>query len=204
MDDLTNSWNKLSLSEHEGGEFEFQAQHKSQEFFIVAKFFTPRISNVEAVARTFNPIWRSKNGFQVQTLGDHRMLFIFDNKVDVDKVLHNEPWSYDKHVVILQFYNKTLPLRDLAFRESLFWVQVHDIPISYMNQTTAEKLCSMIGEVIQMPGGPAAGQGFIRVSVQVDVTQPLCHGRVVTLETGKQSWVVFRYERLPNLCYWCG
>ena len=38
----------------------------------------------------------------------------------------------------------------------------------------------------------------------MDVTQPLCCGRVVTLENGEQSWVTFKYERLPILCYWCG
>ena len=205
MDDLSNRWNKLSLSEREGGEFKFQAQHKSQEFSIVAKFYTLRILNVEAVARTFNPIWRSKNGFQIQNLGEHRLLFIFDNKADVDRVLQNEPWSFDKHVVILQVYNKTLPLRDLVFRESLFWVQVHDIPIAYKNQAMVEELCSVISEVIHMPGGPSlGGQGFLRVRVRVDVTQPLCRGRIVSLENGEQSWVAFRYERLPNVCYWCG
>ena len=63
----------------------------------------------------------------------------------------------------------------------------------------------MIGKVIHMPGGPMlGGQGFMRVRVRVDVTQPLCRSRVVTLENGEQSWVVFKYERLPNLCYWCG
>ena len=91
MDDITKSWNKLSLSDREGDEFIFQAQHKSQEFMIVAKFFTPRALNVDTVAHTFNPIWRAKNGFQIQNLGDHRLLFIFDNKGDVDRVLHNEP-----------------------------------------------------------------------------------------------------------------
>jgi len=80
MEDITNSWNKLSLSEREGSEFKFQAQHISREFSIVAKFFTPRILNVEAVARTFTLIWRSKNGFQIQNLGDHKLLYIFDNK----------------------------------------------------------------------------------------------------------------------------
>ena len=91
MDDITKSWNKLSLSNREGDEFIFQAHHKSQEFMIVAKFFTPRALNVDTVAHTFNPIWRAKNGFQIQNLGDHRLLFIFDNKGDVDRVLHNEP-----------------------------------------------------------------------------------------------------------------
>lgn len=180
MEDITNSWNKLSLLEREGGEFKFQAQHKSQEFSIVAKFFTLRILNVEAVTCTFNPIWRSKNGFQIQNLGEHRLLFTFDNKTNVDRVLHNEPWSYDKHVVLLQYYSNT-----------------------HMNQSMVEELCSVIGEVIHMPGGPKlGGQGFMRVQVRLDVSQPLCHGRVMTLENGEQSWVVFKYERLPNLCYW--
>ena len=205
MEDITNGWNKLSLSDREGGEFKFQAQHKSQEFLIVAKFFTPRALNVEAVACTFNPIWRSKNGFQIQNLGDHRLLFIFENKSDVERVLRNEPWSFDKHVIVLQYFNKTLPLCDVVFKGTVFWVQVHDIPITYMNQATAKELCASIGEVMRMPvGSTLGGQGFMRVRVRVDVTQPLCCGRVVTLENGEQLWVTFKYERLPILCYWCG
>ena len=177
MEDITNGWNKLSLSDRERGEFKFQAQHKSQEFSIVAKFFTPKALNVEAIARTFNPIWRSKNGFQIQNLGDHQLLFIFENKSDVERVLHNEPWSFDKHVIVLQYFNKILPLRDVVFKEMVFWVQVHDISITYMNQATAEELCASIGEVIRMPGGSTlGGQGFMRVRVRVDVTQPLCRG----------------------------
>ena len=71
-----------------------------------------------------------------------------------------------------------------------------------MNQRTAEELCAKVGEVIHMPKDSyTSGQGFMRVRVQVAITQPLCRGRVVTLENGEQSWVIFKYERLPNLCY---
>ena len=71
-----------------------------------------------------------------------------------------------------------------------------------MNQATTKELCSMIGKVIHMLGGPTlGGQGFMQVRVRMDVTQPLYRGRVVMLENGEQSWVVFKYERLPNLCY---
>ena len=38
----------------------------------------------------------------------------------------------------------------------------------------------------------------------LDISQPLCRGRLITLEDGKNHWVSFKYERLPNLCYWCG
>ena len=44
----------------------------------------------------------------------------------------------------------------------------------------------------------------MRVRVLVDISQPLCRGKVLTLDDDKELWVSFRYERLPNICYWCG
>ena len=44
----------------------------------------------------------------------------------------------------------------------------------------------------------------MQVRVLVDVTQPLCRGRVISLDDDKDLWVSFKYERLPIICYWCG
>ena len=47
----------------------------------------------------------------------------------------------------------------------------------------------------------------MRVRVTLDLTLPLCQGRVITLAVGGggwKSWVSFKYKHLPNLCYWCG
>ena len=44
----------------------------------------------------------------------------------------------------------------------------------------------------------------MRVRVLIDITKPLCRGRKVTLEDGTTHWVSFKYEQLPNFCYWCG
>jgi hypothetical protein len=48
------------------------------------------------------------------------------------------------------------------------------------------------------------GENCIRVRVRMDITTPLCRGRILSMEEGKKRWAAFRYERLPNFCYRCG
>ncbi|XP_050273150.1 uncharacterized protein LOC126716163 [Quercus robur] len=167
---------------------------------------TSRALSIDAVARTFTPIWKTRNGFQIRNLGDHKFLFVFDNESDAERVLQNEPWSFDKHLIVFQRFNKDKVLDDYNLNKAALWVQVHNIPLAYMDRETAEEICSTVGKVVQSAGSKetGGGEGFIRVRVIVNVTQPLCRGRVVTLENGTKTWVSFRYERLPNLCYWCG
>ena len=74
-----------------------------------------------------------------------------------------------------------------------------------MNPTVAAGVCETVGTIICHPKMPIEdGGGFMRVRVLIDITQPLCRGRVICLEDDKELWVSFKYERLPNLCYWCG
>ena len=48
------------------------------------------------------------------------------------------------------------------------------------------------------------GGNFMRVRVLIDIFQPLCRGRQVIFEDGLEGWIAFKYECLPNVCYWCG
>ena len=38
----------------------------------------------------------------------------------------------------------------------------------------------------------------------LDISLPLCRGRLLSSENGMKFWVRFKYERLSNICYWCG
>nr|XP_023911268.1 uncharacterized protein At4g02000-like [Quercus suber] len=124
---------------------------------------------------------------------------------DVDRILQNRPWSFGKHLVMLQRYNSDVPVRDLIFKTTLFWVQVHDIPVRYMNRRVAEDICEVVGEVQKSAGAVNDDGGlFIRVRVLIDISLPLCRGRLITMENGEKVWVKFKYEWLPNICFWCG
>ena len=98
----------------EGPGFVLNNNLRTQDFIIAAKFLTKR-SSVKVVIRTFKLQWRSRNGFKVKSVGDHIILFIFDNKLEVDKILQNEPWSFDKHLVVVQYYEKDVSIRELKF-----------------------------------------------------------------------------------------
>ena len=81
------------------------------------------------LTRTFTPPWRACNGFKIQNLGDYKILFNFGNKPNVDRILQNELWCFDKHLVMMQRYEKDVPIQDLMFDMTHFWVQIHGIPL---------------------------------------------------------------------------
>ena len=87
----------------------------------------------------------------------------------------------------------------------MFWIQVHDITIRYMITEVAENICDIICEVVRSIGAETEeGSSFIRVRIKLDISLPLCRGRVITLDNGEKTWVAFKCERLPNFCFWRG
>ncbi|XP_030936432.1 uncharacterized protein LOC115961627 [Quercus lobata] len=205
MEELAQSWKRLSLSEKEGPGCCLTKEESVHQFSIAAKFTTERAINVDSIARTFNPLWRAKKGFKIQKIGDHEMLLSFETKEDVDRILSSEPWSFDKHLVVMQRYDHEQPFQDIKFEKTTFWVQVHGLPMKYMTVAAAKKVYRVVGDVISQSEQKLYDGGqFIQVKVIVDVTMPLCRGRLFSLSDNRQVWVSFRYARLPNLCYWCG
>ncbi|KAK9991871.1 hypothetical protein SO802_026856 [Lithocarpus litseifolius] len=105
----------------------------------------------------------------------------------------------------MQWYDRGGMIRALSFDKIPVWVQVHDIPMRFLNRRVAEDLCDVVDsvcrmdDVTQMDGG-----SFIRVRILIDINKPLCRARHFSSSRGEQGWVSFKYERLPNICYWCG
>lgn len=91
MDNLSNRWKSLSLSEKEGTGLALKPNQATSEFSMVARFLTRQPINLDAIVNTLNPLWRSKTGFQMKFVSDHLIRFSFDSKEEVDKILAAEP-----------------------------------------------------------------------------------------------------------------
>jgi hypothetical protein len=132
--------------------------------------------------------------------------FVFEDAMDLERVLVNEPWTYDKFLVVFQRVQGDGPIQDSLFSHTSFWVQLHHIPLRRRTEAAAEAIGRSIGLVQKVASSDdeRGGENCMRVWVRLEVNRPLCRGRLVNLEEGKKSWIAFRYERLPNFCYWCG
>ena len=149
MEILTRRCDQLSLSAKEGEKVILTKSHVSTNHVLAAKFFTKRSLNMEAIVRTFRPLWRTKESFEVTNMGNNVMLFTFRLEVDAEKVFLGEPWSYDRHLVILQRFDKSKPISELEFKYCSFWVQIHDFPFKFVNPEMAVQIGETIGLVIK-------------------------------------------------------
>ena len=109
MEELAKSWSCLTPSDVEGSHLSITEEDAVTDFVLATKFLTKRALNIEAIAKTFTPLWRMKNGFKVTKESDH-------------VVLNIEPWSFDKHLMLLHRYNKEVDILDIEFNTVTFWV----------------------------------------------------------------------------------
>ena len=64
-------------------------------------------------------------------------------------------------------------------------MQVHDLPIRFQTRKIAEQLCEVVGKVItETDEAETEGDNFMRVRVIIDISKPLCRGRVISLDSG--------------------
>ena len=78
MDEILEDWRKFSLTDIERAKVSLKKSKNlnKKEYVLVAKFMTRRVLNVDAIGRTFKPLWRSRNNFKIREAGDHILLFV--------------------------------------------------------------------------------------------------------------------------------
>lgn len=59
-----------------------------------------------------------------------------------------EPWSFDKHIMVLSYYDNDASVKASELTKVAFWVQVYDIPLHFRNREIAEQICEPVGKIL--------------------------------------------------------
>ena len=206
MEEISKRCERLKLTEHEAEQVELDDEEVLEGWVLAGRFLSKRRINLEAVVKALKPIWKTSENFVVQDIGDNATLFIFQNEEDLNRVLKASPWSFDKYLLVFHKLGKGDSASSITFNRSFFWIQVHGLPMRMQTKEVAEKIAGQLGPIEKVDVG---SRGFslgkyLRLRVSIDISKPLCRGRVVRMGATEKDWVDFRYERLPIFCYWCG
>lgn len=90
-------------------------------------------------------------------------------------------------------------LVDIDFTCSIFYVQVHGLPLKFLTFNNVEQVGSLVEVVNHFQESHEHDIGdrkFLHLNVEVDISKPLASSFF--------PWVQFRYQHLLNFCYYCG
>lgn len=102
---------------------------------------------MEAITRTLRSMWRSGGAFEIRDLGSNTALLLFDDEENVNRLLKQGPWSFDKYLIGLNKPGDDASVDDASFNRASFWVQIHGLSIHRISRVNAEAIGQTLGIV---------------------------------------------------------
>ena len=175
---------KLSLKAKESQAVDLLLDDIDNSKTLVAKFFTKRHPNMEAINQTLRSMWRSGGSFKIWDLGENTVLLLFEDVADANRIFMQGPWSFNKYLIGLYRPREEATVNGATLDKASFWVQIHGLPLRLMWKENDEAIGSTLGRmecIEETKTGDCRGH-CIRMRVDLDITQPLYRGRLVQEE----------------------
>lgn len=155
VEEITRLWEGLSLTEEEKQEIippkeavinsETKGQHCP-----LALIINYKTVNKEAFRSTLAKFWSSDGWLTFREVGENRFLVEFQNLSDKEKVMHERPWSFDRHIVNLQDFEGSLSRKEVQFKYESFLMQLHNLPFVAMTEEMGKHIGFGMGKVLKV------------------------------------------------------
>lgn len=124
-------------------------------------------------------------------ISDNRFMFTFYNRTDKEQVLERRPWTFEKHVLLLQEINSMEQPSKVTHNNMVFWVRMYDLPIGAMKEHIIHILGSKAGRVFEIgyQRENYLGGQYVRVRVEINVTKPLIRGTQLQVRGKKPMFI---------------
>ena len=130
----------------------------------------------------------------------------FQTEFEMDRVLKGGPWSFDNQVLLLTRWKAGMTTDNVRFDSVALWVQIWGTPFDLVSPKIVETVGSRLGLVVEVEKKQNSERQsyFMRVKVAIPIAKPIRRGAFLASSDDKSHWVMFKYERLPLFCHFCG
>ncbi|KAA3473130.1 nucleolin-like [Gossypium australe] len=146
-----------------------------QDLCLVGRVLTDRVVHFPALKNTLADLWHPLRGFTITELEDKRILFRFYSEVDMERVINGMPWFFNRHLIILHRLTIDEEPNIVPLWETVFWVQVHNVPIGFFTEGMTKQIGDFIGKFMEYDSSMAirGNVQFMRIRVLIDTRYPL-------------------------------
>nr|POE76871.1 uncharacterized protein CFP56_58073 [Quercus suber] len=199
------------VTKEEEGHISVAEEDSAQEFeecslSLFGKLLTDRKQNIRALKNMLRSVWKISPNLKIVEVGGTTFSRSNLSEFQIQWVETNGPWNFENNLLLPKRWERGMTANNINFSHSPFWVQIWGLPFDMMT----EKLGRHIGNnlsafIIADTRSWSADQAkFMRIRVNIPIDKPLRRcGTVISLE-GEATQILFRYERLPIFCYYCG
>ncbi|CAL1405002.1 unnamed protein product [Linum trigynum] len=174
---------------------------------MLAKWITHHNTALHKAKGAAQGKWKGHGEIAAQREARNLFVYSFPSEAGRDAVWAGRPWNMANTLVALKKWDGELNPEEVEFNTTAMWVQIHNIPNPLRDDDTVEAIASFVfPQFLKLDRTNTDARGwrrFFRVMVEVDFREPIPTG--FEYPVGKRSvWVSFKYERLSDLCYFCG
>ncbi|XP_075489324.1 uncharacterized protein LOC142528125 [Primulina tabacum] len=174
---------------------------------LVAKVLLSKAINRDAFRQQLPRILQAERRMNIEATGDNTFVFEFYSIRDRNRALNEGPWNFSRNLLICKEPTGLNNPRSMLFEEINIWVQLHNIPLAFLQKDLLMKLGRQIGQIVELDRGEnGAFLGrFARIRVRINITKQLrkCL-RISAMRDEEDTIILLVYERLPDFCYACG
>lgn len=159
-------------------EDELETRKTQSTYLLVGSLWSVRPFNHQVMMGMMKTLWRPLKGVDMKVLSDNRFLFTFHNRADIDQVMERQPWTFEKHVLILKEISPFEQPSKVILDKAVFWVRMIDLPIGAIKEHIIDKIGSKAGRVIALGSQKDNNMGgkYARARVEIDINKPLIRG----------------------------
>lgn len=109
--------------------------------------------------------------------------------------------------MVLKEWLPAQSLQEFDLKHTAFWIQIHGLPLEIITQKSAIKIGKSLGNLLDVDENfipEESTKQFLRIRMEIDVTQPLIDGVIYPRLKDLPAKISFKYECLSEFYYICG
>ncbi|XP_073147853.1 uncharacterized protein [Henckelia pumila] len=170
---------------------------------LVAKVFSAKFINRDTFRTHLPRIMQLHRKVIMELVGPNTFILNLLSEMDRNRELNDGPWNFFQDFIVIKEPQGLDDPNSMQFDSTSMWVQLHNVPIAFLNRKILLKLGSRLGEIEEIDEG-SSGSFLDKFRVKIDISKPLKYYLRAGICDKEDIIILLTYERLPDFCYRCG